>query len=48
MFLVYLMCVKLFIDQRNMIDLSQIFLWTIKKTYEELNMLLPFSPYVKV
>ena len=47
MFLEYLMCVKAFIDKRNMISLSHNFLWTTKR-HEELNMLMSFSLYVKV
>ena len=48
MFLVYLMCVKHYIDKRNRISLSHNFLWiTYKKIYEELNMLMPFSSDVK-
>ena len=41
------MSVKPFIDQRNGIGFSRNILWT-KKRHEELNMLLPFSPNVKV
>ena len=47
MFLVYLMCVKHSIDQRNRISLSHNFFMDYKKIYEELNMLLPFSPNVQ-
>ena len=47
MFLVYLMCVKHSIDKRNRISHSEFFM-AYKKIYEELNMLMPFSPDVKV
>ena len=48
MFLVYLMRVKHFIDQRNRITHSHNFLWPTKRYMKELNMLMPFSPNVKV
>lgn len=48
MFLVYMMYVKPFIDQRNKIGLSLHILMDFKKTYEEPNMLLPFSLNVEV
>ena len=41
------MCVEPFIAQRNKIGCLWNFLWTIKR-HEELNVLLPFSPDVKV
>ena len=41
------MCVEPFIALRNKIGRLQNFLWNIKR-HEELNVLLPFSPDVKV
>ena len=41
------MCVEPFIAMRNKIGCLQNFTWTIKR-HEELNVLLPFSPNVKV
>ena len=42
------MCVEPFIALRNKSGRLQIFIMDYKKTYEELNVLLPFSPDVKV
>ena len=39
---------RAFIALRNKIDRLQNFFMDYKKTYEELNVLLPFSPDVKV
>ena len=47
MFLVYLMCVKHSIDQRNRISHSHNF-YGLQKIHEELNMLMPFRLDVKV
>ena len=46
-FLAYLMCVEPFIAMRNKIGCLRNFSCTIKR-HEELNVLLPFSPNVKV
>ena len=46
-FLASSMCVELFIALRNKIGRLGNFSWTIKR-HEELNVLLPFSPDVKL
>ena len=46
-FLASLICAEPFIALRNKIGRLRNFSWTIKR-HEELNLLLPFSPDVKV
>ena len=48
MFLIYLMCVKHSIDQRNRISLSHIFLWTTKRYMKSLICLCPLVQMSKL
>ena len=44
----YLTYARLFIDLKNMTGFLLSTSWNSRKTYEELNMLLPFSANIKV